>query len=173
MSLGGKEKLSEMETTATMITAIATSVSAIVAMVVVVVTRLQNRKQDEKDCSDRVERMLEKTRTNTQILSFFNKIDYGETWYDDSFHNSEFEKAADTALMTYEYILELKEKGMINEEEFKDFKYEIDKIMKNKDTHSYFKFLYHYTKREGLQFKYGRLLKYGVDNQFINSSLVD
>ena len=71
MSLGGKEKLSEMETTATMITAIATSVSAIVAMVVVVVTRLQNRKQDEKDCSDRVERMLEKTRTNTQILSFF------------------------------------------------------------------------------------------------------
>ena len=159
-----------METT-TIITAIAASLAALVAVITLVIQCRQNRKNEKKILSEKAESILEKTRTDSGIMDFMKAIDYGESWYKKGFHEGNFEKTADDALLTYNYVLELKERNLLDENGLSNFLYEIDKIVGNKDVQCYFFNLYHYSQMAKLPFKFEKLMKYGIDKKYIDKDI--
>ncbi len=159
-----------METT-TIISAIAASLAALVAVLTLIIQCHQNRKNEKKILSEKAENMLEKTRTDPGIMYFMKVIDYGKSWYKIGFHGSNFENSADDALLTYNYILWLKERNLLDENGLANFLYEIDKIVRNKDVQCYFFNLYHYSQKAKLPFKFEKLMKYGVEKHYIDKDI--
>jgi hypothetical protein len=159
-----------METT-TIISAIAASLAALVAVLTLIIQCHQNRKNEKKSLSEKAENMLEKTRTDPGIMHFMKAIDYGKSWYKTGFHESNFEKSADDALLTYNYILWLKERNLLDENGLANFLYEIDKIVGNKDVQCYFFNLYHYSQKAKLPFKFEKLMQYGVEKHYIDKDI--
>lgn len=161
-----------METTTTMITTIATSFSALVAAAALLLTFLKYREKTKADHANRMADLLMRTRRDPDITNFLKKIDLSDNgWYSRSFYENGFEQTADNALLQFEHILYLKKQNLLTEEEFSHYLYEIDKIVNNQDVQNYFFNLYHYCQRAKLSFKYDKLLKYGIVNGIINSSI--
>lgn len=161
-----------METTLTLISTIATAISTIVAAVALLLA-LRNYSENSK--ASHAERMLDllaKIRKDKDIVEFFKQVDFSEgDWYDDNFHDSEFEKTVDNALLQFEHIMYLKEQKLLTEDEFSKYQYEIDKIVDDKDVQKYFFNLYHYCDRVKLPFKFEKLMKYGIEKRYIDKDI--
>lgn len=158
-----------METTAIMISTIATAISAVVATATLVLAYLKYREKVKAEHAERMFELFTATRKDPNVVNFFEKIDYSENgWYGESFTHSESEPVVDNALLQFEHILYLKAQKLLKEEELSHYQYEIDKIVGNNDVQRYFFNLYHYTQRAKLPFKFTRLLEYGIAKQYID-----
>lgn len=161
-----------METTLPLVSTIATAVSAVVAAVTLLLAFLKYRERSRTEHAERMLDLLARIRKDKDITEFFRKIDFSEGgWYEDGFANSEFEKTVDNALLQFEHILYLKEQKLLTEDEFSHYRYEIDKIVDDKDVQKYFFNLYHYSQKAKLPFKFEKLMKYGVENQCIDKDI--
>ena len=158
-----------METTAMMISTIATAISAVVATATLVLAYLKYREKVKAEHAERMFDLLTTTRKDPNVVNFFERIDYSENgWYGEGFTHSESEPVVDNALLQFEHILYLKAQKLLNKEEFSHYQYEIDKIVSNRDVQRYFFNLYHYTQRAKLPFKFTKLLEYGIAKQYID-----
>lgn len=109
-----------METTAIMISTIATAISAVVATATLVLSYLKYREKTKADHANRMAELLTRTRKDSDIINFFRIIDLSTNngWYSRSFYENGFEKTTDNALLQFEHILYLKEHILLTEEEF-------------------------------------------------------
>ena len=161
-----------METTS-IISNIATAVSAVIAAVALLLTFLKYREKTKAEHAERMFNLLKQTRENPNTAAFFKMIDYSENrgWYNDGFPGSKFEQTIDNALLQFEHIMYLKEQKLLNDEEFAQYRYEIEKIVNNEDVQHYFFNLYHYSKNVDLPFKFDKLLNYGIENKYIDKDI--
>ena len=164
--------IGKMETTLTLISTIATAVSAVIATGALLLALHNYREKTKTEHAERMLDLLAKIRKDKDVTEFFRHIDFSNGgWYDDNFHNGEFEKTADNTLLQFEYILYLKEQNLLTEEEFKHYVYEIEKIVNDRDIQKYFFNLYHYCNRVQLLFKFEKLMRYGIDKHYIDKDI--
>ena len=152
-------------------------VTMIVAIIGFVFSCYQWWKKVQSERAERLLHLIELLRKDMQQLKILYKIDYGEHWYDRSFHNSdkEVEAEVDRLLSFYEYILYLRLNHTITQMEFRFFEYDINRIVKNPDMQAYLFNLYHFSERARIPFSYKNILIYGekigcVDQSFFNKN---
>ena len=80
--------------------------------------------------------LLTELRTNENIV--FYLFEYGKLWYKPSFHNGgELEAKVDYTLSFFSYICYLRQQNIISDKEFDCFKYELDRVLSNKQFQDY------------------------------------
>ena len=146
------------------IIAIATLLVGLISVVFVGIQLWQKYRMDH---SKQVLDMLNKTRSERDIVELFYQLDYNKFHYDGRFQGSQMEPLVDNVLHYYEYILYLKNQRILNKKDFKFFEYDIQRIVGNHDMQSYFFTLYHFVSKR-MSFKYQRLLRYGRKNGWID-----
>lgn len=144
-------------------------VSVTIAFVVCIFTCVQIWKKIEMSHAEQVAKMLDKVWSNPEMVKLYYQIEYGgpSTWYDGSFHNSDMEKTVDGFLRQYEYIMLLRKRGLLRKGEFHFFEYYIKRIVGDKNMQDYFYNLYRFCKKN--TFPYPKLLKYMINNGFLNA----
>lgn len=153
-------------------------VTMIVAIIGLIFSCYQWWKKVQLERAERLSKLITLLRNDVRQLSILYKIDYGESWYDESFHKSELEGELDRFLSFYEYILYLRMNCIISEKEFRFFEYDINSIVDNHDIQTYLFNLYHFSEPENSpfaksskkQFVYKNLLKYAKKRKCIDSS---
>lgn len=118
---------------------------------------------------EEVAKMMTKTQSDPRLQCFFYDLEYNRFQYSFDFHGSDLERRADELLHHYEYVLYLQKRGLLKNEEFHFFEYDIQRIVGNKSMQDYLFNLYHFVDWGTLSFKYQRLLNYGKENGFISS----
>ena len=144
-------------------------VSVIIAFVVCIFTCVQIWKKIDMSHAEQVAKMLDKVWSNPEMVKLYYQIEYGgsSTWYDGSFHNSDKEKTVDEFLRQYEYIMLLRKRGLLRKGEFHFFEYYIQRIVGDKNMQDYLYNLYHFC--ENTTFPYPKLLKYMINNDFLDA----
>ena len=148
------------------VTEVTQILSVLIAITTCVFFGWQVRQKIGMSHAEQVSKMMTKVQDDPVLQDFFYDIEYNRFNYSTQFHGSDKEKTADKILHHYEYILYLHERGLLKDEEFRFFEYDIQKIVRNKDMIKYFLNLYKYCD-EDLSFKYQRLLDYGEDKGYI------
>lgn len=121
-----------------------------------------------------INELTEKIRTDPLISDIVYLLDYGEQWYSDRFHSSgEFEVKMDKTLSYFSYICYLNKQSIISYKEFKFFKYEIERILVNKEIQDYFYNLYHFSEKFNVPFTFQYLFDYGKDHKFFDDEFFD
>ena len=122
--------------------------------------------------------IIEKLRFDKDMAQTMYKIDYGESWYSDDFHNgnSDLEFEIDKLLSYLSYICYLKKTKNISKEEFKVLQYEIIRVCSSFDVQSYLWNLYHFSIKHDSKCSFEYLVSYGLDNKifdvrFLSSSI--
>ena len=122
-----------------------------------------------------INELTEKIRTDEDMRDVVYIIDYNSDWYDAAFHNGgEIERKMDKTLSYFSYICYLHKNNVLKEKEFDFFKYEIKRILINKQIQNYFYNLYHFAKKCGEPITFIYLFEYGqrlnlFDKEFFNS----
>lgn len=138
-------------------------VTMIVAVIGLIFSCYQWWKKVQLERAERLSKLINMLRNDVRQLSILYKIDYGESWYDISFHKSKLEGELDRFLSFYEYTLYLRMNCIISEKEFRFFEYDIIRIVKNTDLQSYLYNLYHFSEHSGTPFAYNYILKYAKE----------
>jgi len=119
-----------------------------------------------------IEQIIEKLRFDKDMAIVMYKIDYGDSWYNDDFHNgnadSEFE--IDKLLSYLSYICYLKETRNISENEFKVLQYEVLRVCSSFDVQSYLWNLYHFSKKFNTKCSFEYLISYGIKHSIFNEN---
>ena len=144
-------------------------VLALVAIASFIFGIFQYRMRKKEKRREALANLMNDFRNDTDMQSFFQMIDYGEPWYGPQFHNRPIETIADNTFRFFDNVLLNKENGSLLDNDFTSFKYYIDRIVKNKETQTYFYNLYHFTQRANQDFPYQRLVNYAKKNGFINA----
>ena len=117
-----------------------------------------------------INELTQKIRTDTDIKDIIYLFDYGIDWYNRNFHgDSELELKVDRTLSYFSYICYLRKRHLIARNEFMFFKYEIERILANKNVQEYFYNLYHFSKKFRIPFTFYYLFEYGRKHNFFNS----
>ena len=122
-----------------------------------------------------INELTEKIRTDEDIKETIYIIDYGHNWYTHSFHDScDLEIKMDKTLSYFSYICYLYQSHLIAKKEFGFFKYEIDRILMNKQIQNYLYNLYHFANKFETPITFKYLFEYGkknkkFDDEFYNS----
>jgi hypothetical protein len=148
-------------------------VTMIVAIIGLIFSCYQWWKKVQLERAERLSKLITLLRNDVRQLSILYKIDYGESWYDESFHKSELEGELDRFLSFYEYILYLRMNCIISEKEFRFFEYDIMRIVKNSDLRSYLFNLYQFCRDNKLTFPYQNVVDYGMQNGYIQQSFFE
>ncbi len=118
--------------------------------------------------------LTEKLRSDKDIANTILVLDYGIKWYNKDFHGgSKMEQKIDKTLSYFSYICYLYKHKIIKEQEFVFFKYEVDRILMNRQVINYLYNLYHFSKKLSLPFTFQFLFEYGKSNGFFNKSFFD
>lgn len=145
---------------------IITFISCIGVIVSVILAVVQWRRNSKLKRADYINDLIEKIRSDDDIRSVIYMIDYsGDNyiWYNEDFHKSgELERKVDKTLSYFSYICYLKYKKIISNDEFKFFKYEIERILKNSQVKEYFYNLYHFSEKFSVPLTFNYLFEYGV-----------
>lgn len=141
--------------------------SFVAVLVGVIFSIYQWRKNSNLKRADYINELTEKIRTDPDIRYIVYLIDYSDSlkpWYDENFHNSgELERKVDKTLSYFSYICYLKSKKIISDDEFKFFKYEIERILFNKQVKEYFFNLFHFANKFNIPFTFVYLFDYGKE----------
>lgn len=101
-------------------------------------------------------------------------FEYNQTWYSAQFHGSgELELKVDKTLSYFSYICYLKKRRIISNKEFDFFKYEIERILMNKQVQDYFYNLYHFSNKFGTSFTFKYLFEYGKKKKVFDAKFYD
>ncbi len=110
-----------------------------------------------------------KLRTDEDLSDVVKYFDYNEPWYNADFHeNHSIEKKIDTILSFFSYICYLKSEKMLSINEFRIFKYEIDRILISEQTQQYLFNIYHFSKTNNADIPFYYLFQYAEKNQMID-----
>ena len=116
-----------------------------------------------------VNNLFKEFNNNADIKQVLYNIDYDIPWYNDDFHNGgEIEQSTDEALNYYSYICYLYKTGLIKTKEFDFYKYQIERVLKNKEVQNYLYNIYHNSKYYNNEMSFSYLFKYGEKNNFFN-----
>lgn len=148
-------------------------VTMIVAIIGFVFSCYQWWRKVQSERAEKLLHLIKLLRNDMQQLSVLYTIDYGEPWYDCSFHKSEKEAEVDKFLSFYEYILYLRSNHTISKREFRFFEYDITRIAKNKSVQAYLFNLYHFSRHTNATFSYQNILDYGMQKGCIVQSSFD
>jgi len=115
-----------------------------------------------------LENLIEKFRSDKDLVEMIYRIDKNEKWYNKEFHNGKtLEQQVDRLLTYLSYLCYLKENKVIKPKEFDFIKYNIDRTLRDQSTQDYLFNLVHFSRREKADFPFPLLLKYAKENGFI------
>jgi hypothetical protein len=112
-----------------------------------------------------INQILEKLRFDKDLPKTMYVIDYNQNWYDNSFHNSDFECSIDKLFSYVDYICYLKTTGNISTSEFKIFQYEIHRICVSSSSKIYLWNLYHFSKKNNTTCSFQYLINYAIESK--------
>ncbi|MCL2041989.1 MAG: hypothetical protein FWG84_08145 [Bacteroidales bacterium] len=107
--------------------------------------------------------ILEKLRFDENLTTTMYVVDYNQVWYDNKFHNSEFEGNIDKLFSYLDYICYLKSTRNIKGTEFKICQYEINRVCVSIATQQYLWNLYHFSKKNNTDSSFQYLIDYGIE----------
>lgn len=110
--------------------------------------------------------IYEKIRFSDSIMATIYMIDYGESWYNDKFHNDnrEMELSIDRLLSILNYICYLKKNRNITDQEFSFLNYTLDRVCSSYDMQAYLWNLYHFSKSNTLKCAFHEVIDYAIKN---------
>ena len=119
-----------------------------------------------------VKKLLDEIRTNDNIV--FYLFEYDKKWYNDNFHNSDnLERKVDITLEFYSYICYLYNNKIITKSDFDCFKYDVVRIIQNKQFCNYCYNLYHFSSKLKLPMSFNDLFIYAKKNHYLNDDFWD
>jgi hypothetical protein len=114
----------------------------------------------------------DRLRFDPDIAHTLYEIEYGGKWYDDKFHeNRKIEFEFDKVLSFCDYICYLKSNGNISDDEFKIFKYRINRVCISQSTQCYLWNLFQFAKRNNADCSFQCLLEYGIKHNLIDKAI--
>ncbi len=118
-----------------------------------------------------VNALFKEFNSNPNVKQVLYRIDYGDDnkWYDENFHNSgELEQSTDMALNYYSYICYLYETKLIKRKEFEFYRYQVERILKDKQVQNYLYNVFHNSKYYNDEMSFSYLFRYGEKNKFFD-----
>lgn len=114
-----------------------------------------------------VKGLLDEMKTNKDIV--FYKFEYDEHWYDIKFHGSgELERKIDYTLNFFSYICYLSRHRIISKNDFKCFRYEIERILTNTQFKCYCYNLFHFSRKLKQPITFYDLFKYAKKHHYFD-----
>lgn len=117
--------------------------------------------------------LIEKIYNDSDIMDTIYLIEYKDNWYSKDFHGSKIEYNVDKTLSFFSYICYLKKQKLIIDKEFNLFKYEIYRILNNKNIKDYLFNLYHFSNSKNQEITFFYLFEYGKENKYFNHNFFD
>lgn len=119
-----------------------------------------------------IRELTEKVRTDDDIKEVMHIIDYNDkVWYNDDFHNSDFEYKIDKTLAFFSYVCYLYEFKIISEKEMLPLHYDITRILKNGQVKKYLHFLNHFSNSNNSNIAFIYLLNYGKKRKLLDKDI--
>lgn len=114
--------------------------------------------------------------SDEEIRSVVNMFEYNDNWFDTDFHGTEKEIIIDKTLQYLSFICYLYKHGILQEDEFNLFRYEISHLFKNRSAIKYMEYLFSFSRSElgkgdGIPFPFKALLSYGLENNLIKGEV--
>lgn len=117
--------------------------------------------------ADYIHSLLNDIRTNEQ--NAFYLFEYNKEWYGLKFHEGgDLEKKVDNTLSFFSYICYLKQQDILSDKEFDCFKYEIERVLTNKQFQSYIYNIYHFSQKLHQPILFLHLFTYAKDNGYFD-----
>jgi len=114
-----------------------------------------------------IHQIIEKLRLDPEMLETMNMIDYDEQWYGKEFHrNSDKEKRIDKLFYYFTHVCYLRDREIINKEDFYIFEYSINRIYRSKQAKTYLWNIYHFSKEHHAKSSFHYLIEYLLNNIF-------
>ncbi len=130
--------------------------------------------------------VLSEFKKDKEIFEMFYKIEYENFYYDISFHESRKEKSLDRLLLLLNYTCYLRERGIVSDSEFNQFRYIADRCLSSDGVKNYLYNIYHFSfkslNNNDEQKKdidhidvcpFSALIRYGEKNKVIKSTFYD
>lgn len=118
-----------------------------------------------------IKTLFDEIRSNSEIV--FYLFDYGSDWYNEKFHGSKLEGSIDYTLSYFSYICYLKKKKVITKSEFNYFKYELERILTNKQFQNYIYNVYHFSNKINQPIPFVNLFQYAKDKGYFDHDFWD
>ena len=119
-----------------------------------------------------IKNLFNEIRSNPKIV--FYLFEYDSIWYNENFHNSkELESNVDYTLSYFSYLCYLKRNNIITNSEFNYFKYELERILTNRQFKNYIYNLYHFSKKVNQPISFVDLFQYAKDNNYFDQDFWD
>ena len=117
-----------------------------------------------------INRVIEKLRFDKEIAETMYLIDYGNSWYDEHFHNnSDIEYKIDELFSFLNYLCYLKKEKCFSKSEYRILQYEINRVCASFNTQSYLWNLYHFSRKQGTVCSFQDMIDYGLSKKIIDS----
>lgn len=108
-----------------------------------------------------IQNLTEKIRLDENIV--FYLFEYDEPWYDIKFHESDLEKKVDYTLSYFSYFCYLRNNNIVSKRDFDCFKYQLERIIHNRQFIDYCYNLYHFSSRRNIPISFPDLFKYAKE----------
>lgn len=116
-----------------------------------------------------VNNLYKEFNNNPDVKQVLYNIDYDVNWYNSDFHNSgKLEQSTDETLNYYSYICYLYENKLIKKSEFQFYKYQIERVLRNKEVQNYLYNVYHNSKYYKVDMSFSYLFRFGEKNNFFD-----
>ena len=139
-------------------------VSACLTFVGLIFTAAQLWRKKNVDEAKLVADMQDKIRSSSAIPAIESYLDYSVPWYDDNFHNSDFEHKMDDFLAIMNYVLFARSVHLIGERTSRIFEYDLERTVTNEDCLCYLWNLYHWSAKRNKQCPFSYLISYAKEN---------
>lgn len=134
-----------------------------------------------------VEKLIETVRTDSDISSIIELIDWEQLTYDGDFYlkieqsdesfnyvyEKDLSKKIDKTLAHFSYICYLKKQHTLTKKDMKIFDYEIRRFVDNNDIANYLFSLYHYSKSLNVHMPFSYLVEHCVKKGVISNDFYD
>ena len=152
---------------------ISDAVTALVAALGAGISIFTWKKNTKRERDKVIKEFFREIHEASDTAEVFRKIDYGKKWYDENFHNSEFEEMVDKALIRFSYFIELLNEGGVDIKKSNWINYEIHRILSNFDTQAYLFNLRNFTNSKKIPFPYKSLVDYGKSIGILDETFFD
>ena len=119
-----------------------------------------------------IKNLFNEIRSNPKIV--FYLFEYDSIWYNENFHGSkDLENSVDYTLSYFSYICYLRSNGIITKLDFNYFRYELERILNNRQFKNYIYNLYHFSNKINQPISFVDLFQYAKDNGYFDQDFWD
>jgi hypothetical protein len=119
-----------------------------------------------------INQINDKIRLDKEFAEILYKIEYGDDWYTKDFHKDiDIQFKFDKIFSYLDYICYLKSMKNITENEFKVFKYRINRVCISSSTKEYLWNLFQFAKKNNSSCSFQCLLDYGIKAKLITKNI--